>query len=81
MILADILKTDQGKTHLGKIKPRCNLGEQEQVASDLPKGRKNKEEPSACRDKTPSLKSFNKDTNKNTTQKWNKKPVALSPQR
>ncbi|XP_075870757.1 uncharacterized protein LOC142880662 isoform X2 [Nelusetta ayraudi] len=79
--LTDILQTDQGKAHLGRIKQRCNLGKQVQV-SDLPKGcGKNKDEPSVCRDKAPSLKSANKDTNKNTTPQRNKKTPTLSSPR
>lgn len=79
--LTDILKTDQGKAHLGRIKQRCNLGKQAQV-SDLPKGcGKNKDEPSVWRDKTASVKSANKDTNKNTTPQRNKKTPTLSSRR
>lgn len=81
MTLTDILQTDQGKAHLGRIKQRCNLGKQAQL-SDLPKGcGKNKDEPSVCRDKTPCLKSANKDTNKNTTPLRNKKTPTLSSPR
>lgn len=79
--LTDILETDQGKDHLERIKQRCNLGKRAQV-SDLPKiCGKNKEEPSVCGDKTPSLKSANNDTNKNATPKRNKTSSTLSSPR
>lgn len=81
MTLTDVLKTDHGKAHFERIKQRCSWEKQAPV-SDLLKGCvKSKEEPSVCRDKTPGLKSANKDPIENTTSKWNRKTPTLSSRR
>lgn len=81
LILTDVLKTEQGKTYLDRIKQNRTLGNRGQVSSTQKERGQRKEEPVICRDRKSSQRVANNDINKNVTPKCNQKTTYSSSQR
>ena len=81
LILTDILKTEQGRAHMERIRKRCSMANRGQVSSTRREIGPCKEEPLITRDTRSGQRVAKNDKNKNVTPKCNQKAVSSPSQR
>lgn len=69
LILQDVLKTEQGRTYMQRIKQSCTLGNTGKVASTQRQSGRSREETLICREMKSSPREARKDTNNSVTPK------------
>ncbi|XP_073329719.1 uncharacterized protein [Pagrus major] len=80
LILTDILKTEQGRAHMERIRQRCSMANGGRVSSTRRESGRCKEEPLITRETRSGQRVAKNDKNKSVTPKCNQK-TASSPQR
>ncbi|XP_071334686.1 sentrin-specific protease 7 isoform X2 [Trachinotus anak] len=81
LVLTDVLKTEQGKTYIERIKQRHPMGNIEQMSSMRGESCRSREEPLSCRETRSSQREVNNDKSKSLTPNNNQKPASSHSQR
>lgn len=76
LILKDVLKTEEGKTYLERIKQSHMLGNRGKVTSTQRESGRCREEPLICRETRSSQREANNDMNKSLTPKRNQRTTS-----
>ncbi|XP_070770637.1 sentrin-specific protease 7 [Enoplosus armatus] len=81
LILTDVLKTEQGKAYMEKMKRSHTLRNKGQVSSTWRESGRYREEPLICRDTRLTQREARNDNNKSATSKRNQKTTSSPSQR